>query len=143
MAVMKTAPVVLLSILLALTGVHAGRKPIPEPTPLDLPIPKGAVHIVVNAGDKDLAKVFNYFPYPPMPSDARNRKLPLRRTGIYRIEVNPDGKVAAITILKTSGRSMDYAALKTFANWKAKPGPLRVVDVTFTLTIGSSLVNYY
>jgi TonB family protein len=140
---MKTTPVAFMAILLTVAAAQAGRKPIPEPTPLDVPIPKGAVHIVINAGDKDLAKVFTYFPYPPMPIDVRNRTLPLKRSGVYRIEVNPDGKIAAITILKTSGRSMDYAALKTFASWKAKPGPLRAVDVTFTLHASGVSGNYY
>lgn len=107
-------------------------KPIPEATPIDVPIPKGAVHIVANAGDKDLKKVFSYFPYPPTPIDARNRVLPLTRKGVFRLEVDPQGKVAAVTTLKSMGKNLDYAALKTFVTWKGVPGSLRVVDITFT-----------
>ena len=123
-----------MAIALIVTSTHAqAAKPIKEATPIEAPIPKGAVHIVATAGDKDFKKVFTYFPYPPLPMDVRNRIRPLKRAGVYRIEVDPQGKVAAVTILKSSGRSMDYSALKTFNRWKAKPGPLRVVDVTFTL----------
>jgi TonB family protein len=131
-----------IALSMVLPGAYAA-KPVAEATPIAVPIPKGAVHIVANAGDEDFKKVFTYFPYPPLPMDARNRVLSLRREGVYRIEVTPEGKVAAVTILKSSGRSMDYAALKTFNRWKAKPGPLRVVDVTFTLTVwGKSRRTY-
>ena len=131
----KTASFAILAVaMLAITAsLHAQRtKPIVEATPIEVPIPKGAVHIVAKLGDKDLSQVFTYFPYPPTPSDARNRILPLVRSGVYRIEVDPQGAVTAVTILKSLGRSMDFAAMKTFTGWKGKPGPLRVVDVTFT-----------
>ena len=129
---MKRFLILALSLVTVFAPVNVkSEKPIPEATPIDVPIPKGAVHIVADAGDKDLKKVFSYFPYPPTPIDARSRTLPITRKGVFRIEVDPQGKVAAVTILKSMGRSMDYSAMKTFASWKGVPGPLRVVDVTF------------
>jgi hypothetical protein len=96
---------------------------------IEVPIPKGAVHIVVTSGDKQLKEIFTYFPYPPVPQ--ASRVLPLSRTGRYRVEVNPDGSVAAVTILKTMGKRVDYSILRTFVRWKARPGPLRAVDVSW------------
>ncbi len=137
---MRILPATLILVLFLIIASAQARKPIPEATPIDVPIPKGAQHIVINAGDAELKQVFTFFPYPPTPIDTRNRTLPLVRKGVYRIEVTPDGKVAAVTILKSMGRSMDFGAMKTFVRWKAKPGPLRVVDVTFTFwTSGRSL----
>ena len=133
---MKTPSFLSLSIAIAFIAAlaHAQTaKPTKEATPVAAPIPKGAVHIVAAAGDKDLKKHFTYFPYPPTPIDAPKRFVPITLSGVYRIEVDPQGKVTAVTILKSSGRSMDHAAMKTFVRWKGKPGPLRVVDVTFSL----------
>ncbi|MEP6604099.1 MAG: hypothetical protein ABJB69_09145 [Spartobacteria bacterium] len=130
-----------LSVILAAIALIAGpvaihgAKPAPEATPIDVPLPKGAQHIVINAGDNELKQVFTYFPYPPLPTDTRGRVNSLRRSGTYRIEVNPDGSVGAVTILKSMGRSMDFGNMKAFAKWKGKPGGLRAVDVTFTLQV--------
>ena len=49
--------------------------------------------------------------------------------GIYRLEVTPEGTVSAVTLLKSANRMMDVISMKTFTRWRAKPGPLRAVDV--------------
>jgi hypothetical protein len=113
------------------TQVFAAKQPTPEATPLDLAVAPGAQHIVIKEGDDDLRQIFTYFPYPPRPIDTWNRVLPLHRNGVYRLEVTPEGKIAAVTILKTMGKNLDYSVLKTIVNWKAKPGALRVVDMTW------------
>jgi TonB family protein len=105
-------------------------KSVEEATPVNVPIPKGAQHIVIKKGDKEVREIFTYFPYPPPPT--MSRVLPLTRVGLYRVEVDPGGRIAAVTILRSMGKSMDYNVLKTFTRWKAKPGPLRVVDVPWT-----------
>jgi hypothetical protein len=51
--------------------------------------------------------------------------------GTYRVEVSPEGKVTAVTILKTLGKRLDSLVMKTFITWRGKPGPLRVVDVSW------------
>jgi hypothetical protein len=94
------------------------------------PIPEGAVHLVVR-NDTEAKKVFTYFPYPPYPDwyhpDLSRPHPP--DIGAYRIEVTPEGTVSAVTMLKSANRMMDVISMKTFVRWRAKPGPLRVVDV--------------
>jgi hypothetical protein len=84
-------------------------------------LPNGAVHLVINS-DSDARKIFTYFRFPPA-------LAPPGTTGAYRLEVNPDGTVAAVSILKSMGKDMDTASMKAFVRWRAAPGPLRIVDV--------------
>jgi hypothetical protein len=94
------------------------------------PIPKGAVHLLVH-NDAEAKKVFTYFPYPRPPDwyhpDESYPHPP--DIGVYRIEVTPEGTVSAVTIVKNANRMMDVISMKTLVRWRAKPGPLRVVDV--------------
>jgi hypothetical protein len=129
---------VFLTALLLLSGIAAPVFGLGDPPsfdklakPLDIPIPKGAQHMVIDKGDKDAKGIFTYFPYPPLPSGRPT--LPAGFSGIYRLEVSPEGNVTAITILRTMGKALDYHVMKTFIKWKAKPGGLRVVDVPWTL----------
>jgi hypothetical protein len=112
-----------------------------NPVQIDVPVPKGAEHIVVTNGDSDLKKVFTYFPYPPPPNV--NRVLPLNRQGLYRIEVSPEGKVTAITILRTMGKWLDIPVMKTLVTWRAVPGKFRVVDVKWFYNYQPSGVHSY
>ena len=122
--------VLLITSLILAVGPSTEATPPPkhvEDKPLDVPIPPGAVHIVATAGDSEIRKVFTYFPYPMMPPNLRI--IAPNESGLYRVEVSPEGKVAAVTILKTLGKRIDYIVLRNFVTWKAKPGPLRVVDI--------------
>jgi outer membrane biosynthesis protein TonB len=85
-------------------------------------IPKGAVHLVIH-NQSDARKIFTYFRLPGV-------EAPTGTIGLYRIEVNPDGAVAAVTILKSMGSDQDIAYMKAFVRWRAVPGPLRVVDIS-------------
>ena len=111
-----------------------------NPVEVNVPVPKGAEHIVVTNGDKDLKKVFTYFPYPHIDV---HRVLPLQREGLYRIELSPEGKVTAITILRTMGKWLDVPVMKTLVTWKASPGKFRVVDVHWFFTYVPSGVHSY
>ena len=84
-------------------------------------IPKGAVHLVIHT-EADARKIFNYFIFPRLVAKPGT-------TGLYRIEVGPDGTVAAVTILKSMGPEQDVLFMKAFITWRAAPGPLRLVDV--------------
>ena len=103
-----------------------------EDKPLDVLIPKGAVHIVATAGDADIRKVFTYFPYPSLPGPLRI--IAPNRSGVYRVEVSPEGTVTAVTILKTLGKRLDGQVMRTFITWKANPGPFRVIDISWFYT---------
>lgn len=87
-------------------------------------LPKGAVHLMVHSGG-DAQRIFTYFPSPPWVT-ARPRAV-----GLYRLEVNSQGTVAAVTILKSMGSELDVTVMKTLVNWRAKPGPLRIVDISW------------
>jgi hypothetical protein len=95
---------------------------------VDPPIPKGAVHLICDS-DAKMKEIFTHFPYPPAPKWVQS--MFLSSTGIYRVELNPAGTVSAITILRSMGHSADARVMKTFILWKARTGPLRVVDVTW------------
>jgi hypothetical protein len=92
----------------------------------DNSIPKGAIHIFADS-DAKIRQVFTYFPYPQLPD--RYWTGGRTTTGLYRIEVDPVGKVTAVTILRSMGYFLDVTSMKTFVRWRGKPGPLRVVDV--------------
>jgi hypothetical protein len=119
-----------LSCLLLLSGpksITADQLKAANPVAVTVPIPKDAEHIVITNGDADTKRIFTYFPYLPPPPVSR--VLPLSREGLYRIEVSPEGKVTAITILRTMGKWLDVPVMKTLVTWKAVPGKFRVVDV--------------
>lgn len=84
-------------------------------------IPKGAAHLVIHT-EADARKIFTYFRFPPAVAKPGS-------TGLYRVEVSPEGNVAAVTILKSMGYDQDLLYMKAFATWKAAPGPLRFVDL--------------
>jgi hypothetical protein len=83
----------------------------------------GATHLVVRS-DADARPIFTYFfPFPRVEAE-------LGAVGVYRLEVNSQGTVAAVTILKSMGSAVDVPVMKTFVGWRAKPGPVRIVDIS-------------
>jgi len=104
------------------------RKPLPKPKSTteaqpsrDASLAKGAVHVMIHS-DSDTRKIFTYFQYPQI-------HAPVGSSGLYRVEVNPDGTVAAVTILKSMGSETDITMMKAFTRWRAVQGPVRVVDI--------------
>jgi len=95
------------------------------------PIPKGAIHLTI-LSDKEAKQIFTYFPYPQAPD--RYWLGGRTESGVYRLEVDTQGRVSAVTILKSMSPTMDVISMKTFVRWRAKPGPLRVVDVAWQLS---------
>jgi hypothetical protein len=98
------------------------------PQVVDPAIPKGAVHLLVH-NDAEAKQVFTYFPYPEFPDTYQPDESRPADLGIYRLEVTPEGTVSGVTMLKSANRMMDVISMKTFVRWRAKPGPLRVIDV--------------
>lgn len=98
------------------------------PQIVDPAAPKGAVHLLAH-NDVEARKIFTYFPYPPFPDWYHPDETRPADLGIYRLEVTPEGSVSAVSMLKSANRMMDVISMKTFTRWRAKPGPLRVVDV--------------
>jgi outer membrane biosynthesis protein TonB len=89
-------------------------------------LPKGASHLIVRS-DADARQIFTYFPYPLVA--ARRGAV-----GVYRLEVDSQGTVTAVTILKSMGPRRDVRVMKTFTGWRAKPGPVRIVDIGWQMS---------
>jgi len=70
-----------------------------------------------------LVKVFPDYPYP-----ARDQHL--EGSGLYRLNIKPDGTVSSVTVLKSTGHMLlDQAAIHAFRQWRFKPGrPPRIED---------------
>jgi TonB family protein len=100
------------------------------------------VHLVIRSGS-DAKQIFTYFPYPDIP--AQYRFANISGTGIYRLTVDPQGKVTEIKILRKMGVlgdwQADVTALKTLIRWRAKPGPTRIVDAPWTITPGHHYIT--
>lgn len=94
------------------------------------------IHLVVGRGS-NLKQIFDYCHFPTLPTESATEYAPLRISGIgvYRLIVDQQGKVTEIKILKRMGvlgdSRADVTALKTFVRWRAKPGPNRIVDVSW------------
>jgi TonB family protein len=88
---------------------------------------KEPVHLVVKTA-AETKQVFPYSPRPIPPTEYRFANV--TGTGLYRLTVDEQGAVTQIQILKRIGvPELDAAALKTFIIWRAKPSPMRIVDV--------------
>ena len=87
--------------------------------------------------------IFVSTPWPDYPYLARRDRIEGR--GLLRIYVDESGRVTNVVVLKTTGsRLLDYAGLKAFRQWKARPGPRREVDMplTFIMRTKSSFLCY-
>src|SRR5437870_13920889 len=101
-----------------------------------------AVHLVVHSGP-EAKQIFTYFPYPDIPAQYRFARI--SGTGIYRLTIDSHGNVGEIKILKRMGVFGDWpadvTALKTLIRWRAIPGPIRTVDIPWSITPGYRLIT--
>jgi len=131
---------ILLLVILALSGELRGGSPKENSfTRANAPSnQKDVVYLAVGIGS-NLKQVFNYCPFPTLPVEytTEHTRLTISGLGVYRLMVDRQGKVTEIKILKRMGAlgdsRSDVTALKTFIRWQAKPGPKRIVDVTWGL----------
>ncbi len=116
------------------SSANAGR---PERKPL---------HLVVRSR-ADIKQTFNYSPYPAVPSELQGYGgSKVGGTGTYRLNVDAQGAVTQVTILKgftvtavyderfsnVKGNpvpALDEVMRQALIRWRAKPGPARLVDV--------------
>ena len=70
-----------------------------------------AVHLVVGPGS-NLKQIFDYCPFPTLPTEYATEYAPLRISGIgvYRLIIDQPGKVTEIKILKRMGALGDSRA---------------------------------
>jgi TonB family protein len=76
-----------------------------------------------------LVKVLPDYPYA-----ARDQHV--EGSGLYRLNINPDGTVSSVTVLKSTGHMLlDQAAIHAFRQWRFRPGALRVLKIPINFTM--------
>ena len=104
------------------------------------------VHLVVKSR-AELKQIFTYFPYPAVPTELQGYAgSKVDGVGLYRLTVDAQGAVTQVTTMKgftvtavyderfsdlrgNTVPALDKIMLQALARWRAKPGPMRVVDV--------------
>lgn len=107
---------------------------------------KQPVQLVVKSR-AEIKQIFTYFPYPAVPTELQGYAgSKVGGVGLYRLTVDAQGAVNQVTILKgftvsavyderfsdlkgNAVPALDKIMLRALARWRAKPGPMRVVDV--------------
>ena len=83
----------------------------------------------VKGSGRILLKVFPAYPYA-----ARDQHL--EGLGLYRLNIRPDGTVASVTVLKSTGhRLLDEAAVDAFGQWRFRPGALHALRIPINFTM--------
>jgi hypothetical protein len=104
------------------------------------------VHLVVKSR-AEIKRIFTYFPFPSVPIELQGYTgSKVGGVGVYRLTVDAQGAVHQVSILKgftvlavyderfsdikgNSVPALDKIITPVLARWRAKPGPMRVVDV--------------
>jgi hypothetical protein len=107
------------------------------------------IHLVVKSR-AEIKQIFSYYPYPAVPTELQGYAgSKVGGVGLYRLTVDAQGAVNQVTILKGFTVSavyderfsdlkgnpvpaLDKIMLPALARWRAKPGPMRVVDVQWS-----------
>jgi len=104
------------------------------------------VHLSMRS-QADIKQTFTYSPHPSVPDDLQGYAgTQVGGTGTYRMVVDAQGKVNQVTILKgfsvtavyderfsdvkgNTVPALDQVMVQALQRWRAKPGPMRVVDI--------------
>ena len=85
--------------------------------------------IAVKGSGPVLIKVLPAYPYA-----ARDQRL--EGSGLYRLNIKPDGTVASVTVLKSTGhRLLDDAAVDAFRQWRFRAGALHALKLPINFTL--------
>jgi len=119
---------------------------------------KRPVHITVRS-QSEIKQTFTYAPYPAIPDELQGYGgTQVGGTGTYRMIVDPQGAVSQVTIVKgftvtavyderfsdikgNAVPALDQVMAQALRRWRAKPGPMRVVDIYWSFGTQRS-VNY-
>src|SRR4029453_10545161 len=111
---------------------------------------KKPVHLIVRSR-AEIKQTFTYSPYPAVPSELEGYGgSQVGGTGTYRLIVDAQGAVTQVTILKgftvtavyderfsnvkgNSVPALDQVMVQALMRWRAKPGPMRVVDIYWSI----------
>jgi hypothetical protein len=107
---------------------------------------KKPVHLIVRSRE-EIKQTFTYSPFPAIPSELEGYGgSQVSGTGIYRLTVDTQGAVTQVTILEgftvaavyderfsnakgNAVPALDKVMVQALMRWRAKPGPMRVVDI--------------
>ena len=107
---------------------------------------KRPIHITVRS-QPEIKQTFTYSPHPAIPDDLQGYAgTQVGGTGSYRMIVDAQGAVTQVTILKgftvtavyderfsdvkgNAVPALDQVMVQALQRWRAKPGPMRVVDI--------------
>ena len=82
-----------------------------------------------------------YAPRPEYPQLARKQHL--EGAGIAEIHINPDGSVASVNMLRSTGHKiLDEAVIDAFLGWRFRPHSLQVVRVPVQYRMSLSSVRW-
>jgi len=119
---------------------------------------KQPVHITVRS-QSEIRQTFAYFPHPAIPDELQGYAgTQVSGTGAYRMIVDPQGAVSQVSIVKgftvtavyderfsdikgNAVPALDQVMVQALQRWRAKPGPMRVVDIYWSFGTQRS-VNY-
>ena len=104
------------------------------------------VHLVVRS-TAEIKQTFSYSPFPAIPSELEGYGgSQVGGTGTYRLAIDTQGAVTQVTILKgftvaavyderfsdakgNAVPALDKVMVQALMRWRAKPGPIRIVDI--------------
>jgi hypothetical protein len=104
------------------------------------------VHLVVRSR-AEIKQTFSYSPFPSVPSELEGYAgSHVGGTGTYRLIIDAQGAVTQVNILKgftvnavyderfsnvkgNAVPALDQVTVQALMRWRAKPGPMRVVDI--------------
>src|SRR5262245_40107363 len=119
---------------------------------------KRPVHLIVRS-QSEIKQTFTYSPHPAIPDELQGYAgTQVSGTGTYRMIVDPQGAVSQVSIVKgftvtavyderfsdIKGNvvpALDQVMVQALQRWRAKPGPMRVVDIYWSFGTQRS-VNY-
>jgi hypothetical protein len=119
---------------------------------------KRPVHITIRS-QSEIKQTFTYSPHPAIPDELQGYAgSQVRGTGTYRMIVDPQGAVTQVAIMKgfavtsvyderfsdvkgNAVPALDQVMVQALQRWRAKPGPMRVVDIYWSFGTQRS-VNY-
>ena len=119
---------------------------------------KKPVHLAVRS-QAEIKQTFTYSPHPAIPDELQGYAgTQVGGTGTYRMVVDSQGAVNQVSILKgftvtavyderfsdvkgNAVPALDQVMVQALMRWRAKPGPMRVVDIYWSFGPHPS-VNY-
>jgi TonB family protein len=82
-----------------------------------------------------------YAPHFEYPARARDQRL--EGSGLFEIHINPDGSVASVKALRTTGSNMlDAAAITGFRQWRFRAHTIAVVRMPVQYRIARNSVRW-